>query len=152
MTGITPLFGYDTSVPGIERARRWRESQTTGGFFERLGVYPVEVENGRLLLACDIDMGHANFIGLVHGGVLAALVDIVGAGAAMTTAKAGEAVLTTDLDLRLLEATPLDAGRLFAEGRVTQRAKKRLVVAVEIRREDGVVVAEGSVGALLRGG
>ncbi len=88
----------------------------------------------------------------MHGGVIAALVDVAGAGAAMTSTNAGESVLTTDVNLRLLEATPLDAGQLIAEGRVTYRAKKRLVVAVEIRRADGVVVAEGSVGALVRGG
>jgi uncharacterized protein (TIGR00369 family) len=146
------LFGYDVDLKGVERARRWIEEGRSGGFFERLKVVPLEAEEGRLVVACDVDMGHANFIGVVHGGVLAALVDIAGAGAAMTTVAAGESVLTTDVNLRLLDVTPLDGGRLTAIGQVTHRVKKRLVVAVEIRRADGVVVAEGSVGALLRGG
>jgi uncharacterized protein (TIGR00369 family) len=152
MTKRNFLFGYDVNLRGVERARRWMEQGHSGGFFERLRVSPVEVEEGRLTVACDIDIGHANFIGLVHGGVLAALVDIAGAGAAMSSVDVGESVLTTDVSLRLLDVTPLDGGRLTATGRVTHRAKKRLVVAVEIRRADGVVAAEGSVGALVRGG
>jgi uncharacterized protein (TIGR00369 family) len=152
MTDIQSMFGYDVSVPGLERARRWMANKHPGGFFDRLGVYPTEVEEGRVTVACDLEIGHANFIGLVHGGVIAALVDIAGAAAAMSTTKVGESVLTTDINLRLLEATRLDSGRLLAIGRVTHRARKRLVVAVEITRSDGIVAAEGSVGALLRGG
>ena len=152
MTKRNFLFGYDVNLKGVERARRWIERGQVGGFFERLRVVPIEVEEGRLTVACDVDMGHANFIGLVHGGVLAALVDIAGAGAAMSTVGVGESVLTTDVNLRLLDVTTLDGGRLTATGQVTHRAKKRLVVSVEIRRADGVVAAEGSVGALVRGG
>ncbi len=40
MTEITPLFNYDTSVPGVERARRWMEDKVSGGFFDRLRVRP----------------------------------------------------------------------------------------------------------------
>jgi uncharacterized protein (TIGR00369 family) len=151
MTKREFLFGYDIHAKGVDRARAWMEQRFPGGFFERLGVYPVAVEEGRLELALDVDVGHANFINTVHGGVLAALVDIAGAGAAMTTAGVGEALLTTDLNLRLLDTTPVHGERLTAIGQVAHRAKKRLVVSVEIRRGDGTLVAEGSIGALMRG-
>jgi uncharacterized protein (TIGR00369 family) len=105
-----PAFALDPAQSGLELARRWVETVWPGGFVNRLAARPVEAAEGLMRVECDIDPGHSNFVGLVHGGVTAALVDIVGGGAAMTLLKPGEFLLSTDLSMRFLNAAPIGCG------------------------------------------
>ena len=119
MSGDPVLFQLDRDADGLELARRWMEMPRPGGFLSRLQVRPIEIERGFMRVRCDVDIGHSNFIGLVHGGVIAGLTDIAGGGAAMTLLKPGGTLLTTDLHTRFLDAAPNDSKRGEAAGRVT---------------------------------
>lgn len=148
--GDPVIFRLDQGGDGLALARRWMEMRRPGGFPNRLNAWPVEVAEGLIRVRCEVDQGHANFVGLVHGGVTSALVDIAGGGAAMTLLAEGETLLTTDLTVRFLEAAPITSGALEAEGRVTYRGGRKLVTEVAVRREDGAVVAMGTVGVSVR--
>lgn len=150
MSGDAVVFKLDRDVDGFELARRWVEMPRPGGFLSLLKAAPTEIERGFMRVRCDVDVGHSNFVGLVHGGAIAALTDIAGGGAAMTLLRPGETLLTTDLNTRFLDAAPIETARLEATGRVSFHAGRRIVVAVEIGGDNGAVIAQGSVGVSVR--
>lgn len=151
---IQPVrFQLDPGVDGLELVRRWMEAGTdVGGFLKRLGCRPVEAREGFVRVVCDIDPGHANFIGLVHGGVTAAMIDMAGGSAVMSILTPGQTLVTTDLTMRFLNAAPSDTVRLEASGTVTYRDARKAVVAAEVVTDTGVVVAQGTVGVAIRAG
>lgn len=145
-----PAFALDPAQSGLELARRWIETAWPGGFVNRLAARPVEAAEGFMRVECEVDPGHSNFVGLVHGGVTAALVDIVGGGAAMTLLKPGEFLLTTDLSMRFLNAAPIGCGRLIAEGRAVYADPRKVVAEVTISTSDGLTIAHGSAAIAIR--
>lgn len=148
MTAVT--FRLDPALDGLALARRWMETRFSGGLPERLRAWPVRVEPGLIDVACEIDPGHANFVGLVHGGVTAALIDMAGGGVAMTLLKPGETLLTTDLTLRFLNAAPIGCGRLTAQGRLISHDPRRVVAEVRVVTPDEVLVAHGTTAVSIR--
>ena len=150
MSADPVIFKLDRDADGFELARRWVEMPRPGGFLSLLKARPVEIERGFMRVRCDVDVGHSNFVGLVHGGVIAGLTDIAGGGAAMTLLGPGETLLTTDLNTRFLDAAPIETARLEATGRVSFHAGRRIVVAVEISGDNGTIIAQGSVGVSVR--
>ena len=145
-----PVFALDPTQSGLELARRWIETVWPGGFVNRLAARPVDVAEGHMRVECDIDPGHSNFVGLVHGGVTAALVDIVGGGAAMTLLKPGETLLSTDLTLRFINAAPIGDTTLFAEGRAVHQDMRKVVVDVTVTTPEDLLIAHGTVGVSIR--
>jgi len=144
-------FHLDPGVDGLELLQLWMAAgDGVGGFLKRLGAHPVEAREGFVRVACNIDPGHANLIGLVHGGVTAALIDMAGGAAVMTLLKPGQTLVTTDLTVRFLTAAPSDTARLDATGAVTWRDDRKAVVATQVCTDTGVVVAQGTVGVAIR--
>ena len=78
--------------------------------------------------------------GDTHGGVLATL--LATAGWYTAAARYQRRVLTTDLQLRLLE--PAGRQLLCARGLLLRRGRRQAVVQVEVRDEGGRLVASGS--------
>lgn len=150
MSGDPVVFQLDRDADGFELARRWVEMPRPGGFLSRLAAAPIEIERGFMRVRCEIDVGHSNFVGLVHGGVIAGLTDVAGGGAAMTLLKPGETLLTTDLNTRFLDAAPIETKLLQATGRVSFQSGRRVVVVVEITGDRGAVISQGSVGVTIR--
>lgn len=145
-----PAFALDPAQSGLELAQRWIDTVWPGGFVNRLAARPVEVAEGRMRVECDIDPGHSNFVGLVHGGVTAALVDIVGGGAAMTLLKPGEFLLSSDLTMRFLNPAPIGCGKLIAEGRAVYVDARKVVADVVISTPDGLTIVHGTAAIAIR--
>lgn len=145
-----PAFALDPAQSGLELAQRWIDTVWPGGFVNRLAARPVEAAEGFMRVECDIDPGHSNFVGLVHGGMTAALVDVVGGGAAMTLLKPGEFLLSTDLTMRFLNAAPIGCGRLIAEGRAIYVDPRKVVADVTISTLEGLTIAHGSAAIAIR--
>jgi len=147
---LAVTFRLDPTVDGMELLRRWMAASNSGGFPERLRSRPVEAREGYVRIVCDIDRGHANFVGLVHGGVTAAMIDMAGGGAAMSILQPGQTLLTTDISMRLLNAAPGDCQRLDATGTITWRDDRKAIVEVVVSTDAGLVIAQGSVGVSIR--
>lgn len=150
MTHQPATIRFDPRKTGLDLARDWLRQPRVGGFLDRMSVVPVLCEEGSFDVSCTLDPGHANLVGLVHGGVTSALVDIAGGGAVMTCLARGETLLTTDLNTRFLSAVPIDTPTLRASARVTHRSARRMVAHVQITTPGGEEVAEGSVGISVR--
>jgi uncharacterized protein (TIGR00369 family) len=149
---VAPVdFDLDPTATGLELLRRWAaKAECVGGYPQRLRARPVEFEEGLVRIICDLDPGHANFMGLVHGGVSASLVDVAGGSAVMTILQPGQHLLTTDLSMRFLNAAPIGCGRLEAVGRIVYQDDRKVVVEVTVSTDDGLVIAQGTVGVAIR--
>lgn len=144
-------FELTPGLSGLQLLQRWIDTgQHTGGFPELLQCRPVESREGYVRIDCDIHPGHANFMGLVHGGVMAALIDMAGGGAGMSTLKPGETLLTTDLTMRFLKSAPIDCRSLEVVGTVSHRSGRKAVTEAVVTTPAGVVVAQGTVGVSIR--
>lgn len=149
---VAPVdFELDPTATGLELLRRWaQKADTVGGYPQRLAARPVEFEEGLVRIVCDLDPGHANFMGLVHGGVSASLIDIAGGSAVMTILEPGQSLLTTDLSMRFLNAAPLGCARLETVGRIVFHDARKAVVEATVCTADGLVIAQGTVGVSIR--
>lgn len=113
---------------GLDLLRQWQDrGSSLGGFFSLIGARVEASADGEVVIRCEIDDGHANFIGLVHGGLTAALIDMAG-GAMMSRLAPGQIVLTTDLTVRYLNGAPQDCIALEAKGVVTYQDTRKAVV------------------------
>lgn len=149
---VAPVaFRIDPTRSGRHMVEQWREmGLSVGGFLTRLSCVVAEAGDGWIRVVCDIDPGHSNFVGLVHGGVTAAMIDMAGGGAVMTILKPGETLLSTDISMRYLNAVPGDCARLTSEGRVTYSDARKAVVDVRVVLPDGRIAAMGVVGLSIR--
>ena len=146
---VLPEFGLDSTLSGLELVHRWIELGLVSGLTGRLKVRPVFASPGIVRFQCEIDAGHANFVGLVHGGVAAALVDIAGGAAALTLLEQGQTLLTMDLAIRYLNLAPIDASVMAATATVKYRDMRKIVVEVEAQCNDKTI-ASGSVSVSVR--
>ena len=115
------------------------------GFGELLGIKVDQVEDGycRLLLPFKPALSRGD--DLIHGGVIAALIDKAGTAAAWSyrdipsTARGATVGLTVNY---LQGALSCD---LIAEGRVVRRGGSITVADVEVKNEAGELIAKGPV-------
>jgi uncharacterized protein (TIGR00369 family) len=111
-------------------------------FHAWLGVEAVEAEPGRAVLRIPPSPEFVGnpFIPAVHGGILAALIDLAGGAALFVDLQ----FPTPTIDMRVDYLRPAIAGKaLLAEARVKSLGKTVGFVDVDVRDEDGRLVATG---------
>lgn len=83
---------------------------------ELMGFGSVEVEEGRVVFACEPAEYHYNPIGTVHGGVASTLLDSAMGCAVHSTLPAGAGYTTLELKVNMLRPITVSTGRLLCEG------------------------------------
>ena len=81
-----------------------------------MGFAPVEVSEGKVTFALVPEEIHYNPIGMVHGGVAAALLDTAMGCAVQSTLPAGRAYTTLDIQVRYLRPLTSKTGRVLGTG------------------------------------
>lgn len=112
---------------------------------KRLGVQLRALERERVVMALPYDVANITVGTTVHGGVIATLIDIVGAacsasGADSSKIKGGA---TSSLVVNYLNAA--NGVDLEAEGRVVKRGRDTTVTEIAVRDAKGTLVATGTV-------
>ncbi len=108
-----------------------------------LDMRPEVVGPGHVRVAYVVGPDHLRSRGVVHGGVLATLLDTALGLAASTRAPAGLDVVTAQLNANFVR--PARHGeRLLAEARVKHSGRKTAVAVAEVFTEGGELVATGS--------
>jgi uncharacterized protein (TIGR00369 family) len=114
-----------------------------------LGFALVEVEEGRAVFAVQPEERHYNPIGLVHGGLLATLLDsAMGCAVHSTLASAG-AYTTLEIKVNFTRPVRMDTGLLRAEAKIIHRGKQTATAEGVVRDEKGRVYAHGTTTCLL---
>jgi uncharacterized protein (TIGR00369 family) len=100
---------------------RIRESFDRQGFMRTLGAVLESVEPGVVTITCGFEEGLTQQHGLLHGGVLASLVDVACGYAALSVMPADREVLTVEFKVHFLK--PAKTQRLIAVGQVVQAGR-----------------------------
>jgi uncharacterized protein (TIGR00369 family) len=87
---------------------------------------------------------HYNPIGVVHGGVIATLLDTAAACALHSTLAAGEAYTSLDLTIKFVRPMTLDSGLVRCEGRVLHRGGQTAVAEATLVDESGRLLAHAT--------
>lgn len=120
-------------------------------FHHWLGVKAVAVAPGQatLELPPNPDFVGNPLIPAVHGGILAAIIDLAGGAALFVELQ----IPTPTIDMRVDYLRPAFAGkRLLAEARVKSRGKSVAFVDIDVTDEDGRLVATGRCAYSVREG
>ena len=115
------------------------------GFMERMGARLTVWEPDRAVIEMDVRDIHLNGIDVVHGGVIAALLDTAGAHAGMYCTVPGNIrqAMTVSMSINLLGN--LSDGRLIAEARKRGGGRTIYVSSCDVTSGDGVLLATGEV-------
>lgn len=87
--------------------------------------------------------------GLLHGGVIATLLDSAMSGAVMTTLSAGQGCTTLQISVTPLRGVRSGEGPFTIEGRTTSVGRRVGVATAEMRGADGRLHAQGSTTCLI---
>jgi uncharacterized protein (TIGR00369 family) len=102
----------------MERVRPRFERQ---GFMRTLGAKLESVDSGTVTISCGFDERLTQQQGLLHGGVLASLLDVACGYAALTMMPADREVLTVEFKINFLK--PAKTDRVIAVGQVVQSGR-----------------------------
>jgi uncharacterized protein (TIGR00369 family) len=100
---------------------RIRDSFERQGFMRTLGAVLESVEPGIVTISCEFDDALTQQHGLLHGGVLAGLVDVACGYAALSVLPEDREVLTVEFKIHFLK--PAKTHRLIAVGQVVQSGR-----------------------------
>ncbi|SDN70240.1 uncharacterized domain 1-containing protein [Paenibacillus sp. yr247] len=110
-------------------------------FWGYLGCQFESADEDKLVISLDLLPHHLNVLGIVHGGVLSALLDNA-MGAAAMRARPNEQVVTTSINVHFLSA--LREGKLFATIEIVHQSRKMITLSGTITGENGELSAMGT--------
>lgn len=113
------------------------------GFKDLLGHQIANWQPDQVTVELDIGPQHLNLAGTVHGGVLAALVDIAGSLSGLHCATAGNVRRAVTLSLNTNFTGQASSGRIRAVGRKRAGGTNIYFSSVEIANDQGQIIALG---------
>ena len=114
-----------------------------------MGMYSMEVEEGRVVIHARADERHLNPLGGVHGGFAATVLDSVTGCAVHSRLPAGAVYGTVDLNVKMLRPVPRDQN-LVAEATVTHLSRSLGVSEGTLRDEKGNLLASASATCFIK--
>lgn len=133
----------DSNVP----ARPASTSTPASSFVQFMGMEVERMQEGVSRLRMPLLPQYLNSSGIVHGGVLASLIDSAAGAAAFSVVPADEYVVTLDLNVSYLRSRKADV--LECIGRVTWRGGTLIRVEAEVTA-DGEATAKGFLSFMVR--
>ena len=124
-----------------EVSDRLKEVQT-GAFWELIGAKVIKAKDGESIVEMTIEDKHLQAYGILHGGVLATLIDN-GIGAAVhSLLTEEEASATVDLNIKFLKG--ISEGVLRSEGKVFKKGRSMMFAECSIFDDKDQLIAWGS--------
>lgn len=116
-------------------------------FFQFMEATVVNTARGQATIKLPMKPQYSNTYGIVHGGVVTALVDMT-AGVALRTLKVR--VVTVEVSTNYFEPVALD-DELTAEAQLVQQSRKIMHADVQVFTRDGKLAARGKAIYYIRG-
>ena len=115
------------------------------GFIARMGAELTHWDSERVVIEMPVEDLHLNGIGVVHGGVIGALIDTAGARAGIFCTVAGNkrSAMTVSLNVNLVGN--ISEGVLVTEARLRKAGKTIYVSSCDVHDGDGNLLATGEV-------
>ncbi len=128
----------DSTLTEAER-QRIEKAFTDVPFVHLLDIELGKMERGKATLHLGVRDELRQNNGLMHGGVIASLIDTAAAFAILTVLEPNKTTTTVDLTIHYLR--PLIKGRATAEARVVRAGRRIIVVAIDVLDEAEHVAA-----------
>lgn len=112
-------------------------------FYQLLGMKIEEVRKDFARLSIEIDRKHIQFLGTVHGGVIASLADSAAAWAIYGSNNLQDIPVTVEMKINFMK--PVKTGRLVAEAQNVHSGSRIFVSDVEVKDGEGNLVAKSLV-------
>ncbi len=113
-----------------EMARVARRALRQSHAIQFLGFSLEVIDRGWAVMQLKAGTRHKQIHGVVHGGILAALADTVGAMASYTVVPQGTAIATIEMKINYLEPVPV--GRIRAEANVLRAGRNFVVTECDL--------------------
>jgi acyl-CoA thioesterase len=113
-----------------------------GPLAEVLGIRRLSSTGGRASFGLTVCREHMNPYGVVHGGVIASLIDYAMGGALTSSLHAGERCATMEIQTHYLAAVA--AGGLRADARVVERTRRTAVLEARVHADGERLVAHAT--------
>lgn len=113
-------------------------------FYGWIGSSVVSAREGEVEIAMDAGPHHLNLQGLVHGGVIATLLDSAAGCAVHSTLPHGSGYTTVDLHTTFLRPVTAASGRVTAEGSVLSRGSRTALAEARLTDERGRLLAHAT--------
>lgn len=126
----------ETDEAGMARAR---EAFASVPYARFLGLEMGDLKRGEASIYLEVRAELKQNHGVVHGGVIASIIDTASAFAVITQLEAGERVTTTDLTIHYLR--PVTAGRMTATARTIRAGRRLFVLGVDLTGAEGQLLA-----------
>ena len=128
-----------TSTLTETQRKRIEEALSTVPFARLLGIKLDAIEPGDATLSLQIRDDFKQNAGVVHGGVIASLIDSAIAFAIIPLLNPGERTTTVDLTISYLR--PLVSGRVIARAKVLRAGGRIIATSAELFDEGGNLAA-----------
>lgn len=113
-------------------------------FLDMVGTKIEEWREGFARISLKVEPHHLNRAGVIHGGVLATLLDHGGGICGLYCAKPGHTRLGMTLSLTCNFISQAKSGIVTVTGRQTAAGRKIYFAATEVRDEAGKLIASGT--------
>jgi uncharacterized protein (TIGR00369 family) len=113
------------------------------------GMDVVQAAPGEVTVSMDVDEGHVNLQGLVHGGMLAILADTACGLSIRSVIEPGRLHVTADLDIHFLSAA--HPGRLYGRGKAIKIGRSLAFAEASIEDGEGALLARAQSRFSVRG-
>lgn len=114
----------------------------TSPFPDHMRMQLASISTDRAVIELDVDRCHLQPYGIVHGGVLATLIDTATFWSVFMRVPRGSGLVNIDLKLNYLK--PVESGRLTAEGRAIRSGNSISYAEAGVSNTAGALVAHGT--------
>ena len=130
-------------TPNPEHIKKLSELINRSAFPALISMQLTDIGVGFATFELETEEKHMQLRGVVHGGVIASLIDTVAFWAVYYGIEDPEAWLTS-VDLKLNYLAPATAGKLIARGRQIKIGRRLCYSDAEVFHADGRLVAHGA--------
>jgi acyl-CoA thioesterase len=114
---------------------------------QTLGIRLLEIGDSQAVMGVTVDDRHRNYLGGVHGGLIATLIDTV-CFFPRPLLPSGQAATTLDLNVSYVRAAAV-GDRLTANAELLHLGRRTASLAVKVADQHGRLVAHGTATLLL---
>ena len=111
-------------------------------YFALLSMEIKDLQWGTSLLEVQLEEKHLQPFGMVHGGVIASVVDAAAFWAVFPQVEKGKGLTTVETKINYL--APAQKGKLLAQGRCIKMGRSLALGEAQVKDAEGVLVAHGT--------
>jgi acyl-coenzyme A thioesterase 13 len=125
-----------------------RELLAAVPFADVLAMRLIDVSNGSAVFALTIQPAFLQNHGVLHGGVIASLIDTAAAFSVSSLLQPGETTTTIDLTIHYLAA--VTEGEIVAKSEVVRAGRKVVILSIQVHDDKDNLVATATSAFLRR--